>query len=166
MEPLVFFMPGIPVAKARSRFLRRGFTGPDGKVRYSYPDAKTVSGERSIAQLAFVAMAGRAPFDIPVELRIIAVLQPPKMRTKAVLRRPWADFRGARPDIDNYCKQVMDACIGVVFTDDALVATLHAAKIYGMQPGIHVSVHPLSADSWPFSASVATSRPVTDRVAA
>lgn len=166
MESLRFFMPGIPTAKARSRFVRRGFKGPDGKMRYSYPDGKTVAGERGIAQFAAEAMRGRPLFDMPVELRVIAVLLPPKTRTRAQRAMAWADFRGSRPDIDNYIKAVMDACICVVFTDDALVASVHAAKIYGLQPGIHVSVHPLYLNSWPLSECVSTSRPTTREVAA
>jgi Holliday junction resolvase RusA-like endonuclease len=140
-EALSFFMPGLPVAKGRPKFVRA--TGR------AFTPAKTVAAERGIAQFAAAAMAGRPLFNIPVELRVVAYLLPPKTRTKAERALPWAGFRGSRPDVDNYIKAVMDACIGVVFTDDALVASIHAAKIYDVQPGLRVCVEPLSWASWP-----------------
>jgi Holliday junction resolvase RusA-like endonuclease len=150
IEPLVFTMPGLPVAKGRPRFVRAS-----GRT---YTPAATVKGERGIAQFAAEAMRGRPLFDMPVELRVIARYLPPKTRTRAQRRLPWADYKGTRPDGDNLLKAILDAGNGVIWTDDALVASFHLAKIYGMQPGIHVSVHPLAADSWPFSGYVAMSR--------
>lgn len=139
-----FYIPGVPVAKGRPRFVRA--TGR------TYTPPRTVEAERGIAQIAAEAMRGRPLFDMPVELRVIASYLPPKSRTRADRAAPWSAFRGSRPDADNLIKAISDACIGVVFTDDALVAAVHFAKVYGARPGLHVSVHPLSRASWPLLA--------------
>lgn len=138
---LSFFVPGTPAAKGRPRFVRA--TGR------AYTPAATIQAERGIAQFASEAMRGRSLFDVPVELRVIACYLPPKTRTKAQRALPWAGFRGSRPDLDNCLKACLDACNGVVWTDDALVAAAHVAKVYGPVPGLRVSVHALSPASWP-----------------
>lgn len=46
-----------------------------------------------------------------------------------------------RPDLDKLCRAVLDAMTGLVFTDDAQVTELDAAKVratIGEQPGAHV----------------------------
>lgn len=141
---LSFFVPGLPVAKGRPRFVRA--TGR------AYTPAATVAGERSIAQFAAEAMCGRALFSDPVELRLIACYLTPKTRTKAQRLAPWAGFKGSRPDADNLVKACLDSLNGVVWTDDAIVAVVHTAKVYGPQPGLRISVHPLSPASWPYLA--------------
>jgi Holliday junction resolvase RusA-like endonuclease len=141
-EPLVFFVPGITVAKGRPRFVRA--TGR------TYTPAKTVTAERGIAQFAAEAMRGRELFSTPVELDIIAAYSPPKTRTRAARSLPWARFRGSRPDIDNIIKGCLDALNGVVWVDDALVASARVTKIYDPHPGLCISVKNLSFMSWPF----------------
>lgn len=41
-----------------------------------------------------------------------------------------AFYRAKKPDIDNLVKAVMDAINGVLFTDDAQISMLSAAKLY------------------------------------
>lgn len=139
---LEFFVPGIPTAKARPSFVRS--TGR------TYTPAKTVAAENTIAWRAAAAMGDRPLYDVPVELRIIAQYLPPKSRTRAERSAPWAKFKGTRPDGDNLLKAVMDAGNGVIWTDDALIASHHVAKVFASQTGLLISVHPLSLASWPF----------------
>lgn len=146
MTPLSFFVPGLPIAKGRPRFVR--------KTGRTYTPAATVHGERNIAQFAAEAMRGRALYDSPVELRIIACYMPPKTRTRAARALPWAGYKQSRPDLDNLCKAILDAGNGVIWTDDAIVAVVHCAKVYAAAPGLRVSVHPLSPGSWPFLKAV------------
>lgn len=140
-----FFVPGPPVGKGRPRFTRAGRV---------YTPAETRKAEENIRMCAVRAMNGAVPIAQPVELRVITYHLPPKSRTKAQKAVPWRDFRGARPDVDNYVKAAMDALNGVVWTDDALVASVHAAKVYAEKPGMRISVHPLSFVSWPFVMGV------------
>lgn len=139
-----FFVPGIPIAKGRPRFVRA--TGR------TYTPAKTEQAERSIAQFAAEAMRGRPLFSEPIELRIVARYLPPKTRTKAQRDKP--QFKFSRPDCDNIIKGLMDAGNGIVWRDDAIIASARVAKIYGDRPGIRVEVWPLTADSWPFNQLV------------
>lgn len=142
MDYVSFFVPGYPAAKGRPKFVRA-----TGRV---YTPAETEKAEDRIRTHAALAMNGRVPVEQPVEIRIIATYLPPKTRTKATKQTPWASFKPSRPDCDNIAKLCADAMNGIVFRDDALVATMHVAKVYGETPGIRVSVHPLSFVSWPF----------------
>lgn len=146
MDCVSFFVPGNPAAKGRPRFVRA-----TGRI---YTPAETMKSEENIRLHAARAMDGRALVDQPVELRVITYHLPPKSRTKAEKALPWRDFKGTRSDLDNHVKAAMDALNGVVWKDDALVASIHAAKVFADTPGMRISVHPLSFVSWPFVCGV------------
>ena len=48
-----------------------------------------------------------------------------------------------KPDIDNYVKYILDCMNEIVFSDDNLVASIHAYKIYTDHPFSWVSINPL-----------------------
>lgn len=104
------------------------------------------------------AMGDEPPVDEPVEMRIVAVYQPPKSRTRRARESETAGFKGSKPDADNIQKIIKDALNKIVFTDDARVAVCHTAKIYGERPELRVSVHPLSVNSWPFNERPAAAK--------
>ena len=45
-----------------------------------------------------------------------------------------------KPDLDNYCKSILDGINGVVVRDDAQVCALNAVKAYGGTPGVSVTI--------------------------
>jgi Holliday junction resolvase RusA-like endonuclease len=50
-----------------------------------------------------------------------------------------------KPDVDNYAKGVLDACNGLLWSDDSLVKTLIVSKRWvkaGEEPGIAMCVIP------------------------
>jgi Holliday junction resolvase RusA-like endonuclease len=137
-----FTVPGTPVAKARARVTHWG----------TFTPAETVRAERSIALYARTAMRGRDVFDEAVELSIVAVFEEPARRTLKERALPCAAFKPTKPDSDNLAKTVLDACNGIVWQDDARVAVMHIAKIYGNEPELRISVRPVDPRSWPFCA--------------
>jgi len=50
-----------------------------------------------------------------------------------------------RPDLDNYCKSVLDALSGVVWVDDSQVVELHMAKLYSEKPRVEITVSEMGA---------------------
>lgn len=94
---------------------------------------------------AHEAMAGRDMLAGPLEVAVTVFLQPlasfSRKRLDLALRgwiRPVA-----RPDLDNYCKGTADACTGVVWRDDAEIATLHLEKWFDVDPRIRIEVRRL-----------------------
>lgn len=114
--PLTFFVAGIPVSKARPRFMKNGHTWT--------PDS-TTAWEFTIATYARQAMAKaqwRGPSDACFALR--------------------ADFHmptGRRVDCDNLVKCVADACNKLIWKDDSQVADLRVKRFLRAKvPGVWV----------------------------
>ena len=108
--------------------------------------AKTRRFEAHGRLAAQEAMAGRPPITSPVRAVITIDLPVPgswsAKRQDAALRgviRPTSP-----PDVDNYCKSVMDAVNGIAVTDDSLIVELTAEKRYARVPRLTISITPLS----------------------
>ena len=79
--------------------------------------------------------------EVPVRVDMVFVLPRPKShfgtgRNAGKLKQSAPTYPKSRPDIDNYCKWVLD-CIngtGGVWKDDSQVVSMSATKIYGEQP--------------------------------
>lgn len=133
---LRFTVPGPPVAKGRPRMTVRG-----GQAR-AYTPARTVAYEGLIALAGRDAMAGQQPFDQPLRVEIVATFAIPatwSKRRRAAAVEGWVPHVG-RPDADNLLKAVGDGLNGVVWRDDALLASAEIAKRYGAVPGVTVTV--------------------------
>lgn len=118
-----FTVAGNPIPKARARVtLRRG-----GKAT-AYTPSRTKGWENEVAQAAFLAMAGRRPFDGPVAVELWL----------------WRGDR-RRADGDNMEKAVLDACNGVVWQDDDQVLEMHRYKVFDREdPRIGIRVWPVT----------------------
>lgn len=137
---ITFFVPGIPVAKARSR---AGRTRDGRPVQYTPPATKSYE--------ARVAWAGKAardaegasePFSGPIRLTLCVTIACPKSWSQ----RRQTQAHGAaiaatkRPDLDNYVKAIKDGLNGIVWQDDSQVVELVARKRYGPEPGVRVMI--------------------------
>jgi len=123
-------VPGVPVAWARA--------GRGGAVTFT--PARQRSWKASAQAFMLQARARRPPFDGPLEVVIDAVWpRPAKVPARlGTDRRP----RPSRPDADNVGKQVLDAAIGVLYADDALVVDLRVRKwvaAAGELPCVHAT---------------------------
>ena len=88
------------------------------------------------------AMEGREPLAGALSATIKVVLPVPKSWPK----RKTADALAGKlrpttkPDADNYAKAALDACNGIVFSDDCQVVDLVVRKLYGTDPKLVIEV--------------------------
>ena len=132
---VTFKVPGKPQGKGRPRFARVG------KFVRTYTDSKTKTNEDTIKQIASIAMGASKPLETALEAFIyISLAIPPsysKKRKEACLNG--SEKPTTRGDIDNFCKQVMDSCNGIIYVDDRQIISLHSTKVYG-EPYIEVII--------------------------
>lgn len=136
MSGVSIYVPGEPVSKGRPRFVRS--TGR------TYTPAKTATAERSLAQWAFEAMAGRPLFNEPLGLCVDLAFAWPKSVTRKRRNDPHGMWRASRPDVDNATKLVGDALNNVVWTDDALIVLAVVRKFYSEAPSTRIVVCPVA----------------------
>lgn len=135
-------VPGIPVAKGRPRVGK-----VNGHARLFTPE-KTVNYECRVADAGAEVMAGRAPLQGPLELCVEAYFQVQKGASKRRLAIVAAgkDWHTSKPDADNVLKVAGDALNGIVWRDDALVASARIIKLYSTTPRLEITVRELEGD--------------------
>ena len=126
---LCCFTRGVPKAQPRPRAVRAG-----NGVRVYDPGT---AQEWKLAIMATLAplMREREPLTGAVEISMKFFMPRPKGCT--------AKWHTKKPDADNLAKVVMDACTAMsVWSDDAVVASLWAQKLYEMDygPGVVILV--------------------------
>lgn len=138
-SPFTFTLTITPVAKARPRF--------DGIHHRTYTPAKTARYEADIARAARAKMRreGRKPFTgCAVRLSCVFRYKPPQRFADTAMRLAFARaglvHKRSRPDIDNLVKAVLDALNGVAYTDDNIVADIHAKKQYSATDSVTVEI--------------------------
>lgn len=118
-----FVVEGPVVPQARPRFTKFGHAYDTQKCR----DYKKLVGLR-----AKEAMLGRGPLSDAVIVMIDIRISPPdywsNIRRMAAIHSGWVTAK--KGDIDNCCKSVTDAIIGICYEDDAQVVGLIATKRY------------------------------------
>lgn len=117
-----------PVPQGRPRVTRRGIT---------YLPARSVAF-RNEFRAAIAEKCPKMPLSCPVTAEITFRLPMPARLSK----RKRAALSGAphakRPDLDNLVKAVLDALNGHVISDDGLIATISASKIWCEMGGISI----------------------------
>ena len=129
-----FTIPGKPIPKASVRVGKHG--------GYYDKKSKTAAYMQAVALHARRAMAGTPPMVGPVEVVIIVVRTVPVGWSG---KKKAAAWRGevlpvTKPDVDNYCKAILDGMSGVVYRDDNQVVKLRAEKKFGDKPEAYVRV--------------------------
>ena len=139
-EPIAFTIPGRVGGKGRPRVSMRG------RYPVVHSDPKTVNAEAMVRDFANRAMNGRPTLDGPVDLQIIILQEPPQSWSRR--RREQTKWITGRPDLDNVAKLIGDALNGIVWRDDAQVASLRIQRCYVMSVGerVRVVIHDLSND--------------------
>jgi Holliday junction resolvase RusA-like endonuclease len=117
-EVISLCIPGEPVPFARA--------GANGKTRFTPKKQSTFMGQ--IGFYASRAMAGRPPFDGPIELHIQAEYLVPASWSKK--KQEAAVWKASKPDADNLAKIAKDAMSKIIYRDDAQVVSLTVKKIY------------------------------------
>mgnify|MGYP000284737306 CR=1 FL=1 len=112
-----------------------------GHVRMRTP-AKTAAYEGLIALAAQRALNGRPQFEGAVHVVLRITHEPPASWSKRKRAAALASeiLPTCKPDIDNVLKAVGDGCNGVLWRDDAQIATASVVRRYGEPCGLHVLV--------------------------
>ncbi len=130
MRSVCFTIGGIPVAKGRPRFAKRG------AFMQAYTPKDTQNYEAWARQCATQAMGERDLLQGPVTLDAMFHLPVPaswpQWKRAAALDRQIRPE--GRPDLDNLLKALTDAFNGIVWRDDAQLIKFTAEKVYGDQP--------------------------------
>lgn len=132
-EAMDFYVPGIPVGKARPRVTAYG----------TFTPAKTKEYERLVGRCyCEAARIRRESYICPVKMMITVFVAPPKSMSKSMYAQA---MRGEviplkKPDLDNIAKSILDALNGLAYKDDSQVYDLCIRKIYAEQHGVRVAM--------------------------
>lgn len=139
---LDFCVPGLPVAKARARFARRGANVT------TYTPEKTERYENLVGMAANLAMKGRPPFDAAILLNVAIYLSIPQSWSAKRQAKAVDGFIGAtkKPDADNVLKALKDGMNGIVYVDDSRITDVILKKRYAQSPRVEISVHCLDVE--------------------
>lgn len=89
------------------------------------------------------------PDDVMLDIRILAYYSIPKSVSKKkraeMLERKIRPTK--KPDIDNVCKCILDACNKVAFHDDSQVVDMQARKFYSEQPRVEVIIRAIRKEN-------------------
>lgn len=75
-------------------------------------------------------------FQGPIIVDIIFFMKKP-LRLKSNF------YHSKKPDIDNLCKFLFDACSNILFTDDSLICKLSVEKVYDTNPRTQLTIKDL-----------------------
>ena len=121
-----FTLPIIPTAQARPKVtVRNGFAR-------GYKTEAQQANERTL-EAELKDHAPEKPLDGPLVLEFVAALPVPKSVSKKARAAMLSgeDCPVKRPDTDNLCKQILDACTRLQFwSDDSQVVKIVGEKIY------------------------------------
>lgn len=136
---VTFEVIGNPKGKGRPRFARRG------NFISTYTPKETVAYEKLVRD-SYLDQVGEVMLDGAIEMDITAYFPIPKSTPKkrAELMRTGKIYHTKHKDVDNICKSVMDAIIGIAYEDDKQVCVLHAEKLYGDPPKVEVTIKELA----------------------
>lgn len=154
MNPVEFFVPGVPVPQGSSRAFLHKHTG---RVIVTSANKQLGDWRSRVSWYARQAYMGGNLIEGPVEVRSVFQLVKPKSSPKKRL------LPDRRPDLDKLTRALLDSLTGVFYRDDAQVCRLIVDKIFGA-PGIYVKVGmmPIQVENAPFpcpSAEILVGRP-------
>lgn len=138
MTEIIIRIPGQPQGKGRHRsFVRNGHVG-------HYTPEKTRTYEGLIASHGMDAMGDLPPFEVPITMDLIALIEVPKSwpawKVEMALRGEIAPT--VKPDSDNIKKALNDGLNGIVWRDDCYVTLGSYSKQYAPVPAVCVKIRP------------------------
>lgn len=136
---IAFVIPGVPVAKGRPKFARRG------NFVTTYTPEKTASYENLVKVKAEEAMNGRPMLEGAVAVVIWLYVTPPASWSQKKQRAAidGAIFPTSKPDVDNVVKGIFDACNDIVWRDDKQACDVIVRKRYAATARATVQVKEL-----------------------
>lgn len=140
---LEFFVPGIP----RPTGSKRAFPihRANGTLGVAVSDMSGEAGKAwrtDLIGFATIAMIGKEPFVCePIAIELYIYLPRPKAHFgKKGLKANAPHWHSNRPDATKILRGVEDALRGTIYRDDAQIVEQHVWKLYGSEPGVHISI--------------------------
>ena len=129
---MIYTIAGDPISLQRPRVLRSGYTyNPQAKEQEEARIQLRIQHHSSCPHICPLAIS--ITFFMPI--------------LKALSNKKKSSIPGTphfkRPDLDNLIKFVLDAANGVIFSDDSLVYSVTAKKIYDTFPRTEFTITPL-----------------------
>ena len=123
---ITFIVPGLPVAQPRQR---TRIVAAGGRVfgQNYLPKTDPVNAFKAAVRLAAQAAYSGPPLTVPLAVSFRFYFPRPKAMTWKKREMPRAPKPG-KPDLDNLFKSCADALTGLLFTDDALIASARVDK--------------------------------------
>lgn len=137
---------GEPKSKQSARFYSTKIRGKT--IVKSYQKKEVVNNENYIAFHAKSQLPdGFTLYTGAIRVKALFVFPFPKNTPKSkinALETGQIFYKTTKPDLtDNLMKGTMDALNGIVFKDDAIIAEVESAKIYGLVPRIELTFNEL-----------------------
>lgn len=137
-----------PTPKGRPRFTSHG---------RAYTPAATMKAEKEVAdklRLAAIGWGGVWPKTGPLAVEVDFIMPVPQSWSKKKKQQAHNGdlWHTGRPDVDNLLKLVLDAANGVLWIDDAQIASFGASKSYAEkneQAGFSLKLFSLSVSGVP-----------------
>lgn len=143
MNPIRFFVAGIPKPQPRPRAFARKF-GDKWQARVY--DASTAEGWKSLVAAAAKPYVPFPPLQGPIRCDITFWMPRPKThyRTNGELRPAAPVWHSSRGDRDNFDKAVLDTLTQLgMWDDDGQVCIGLIQKVYGSRPGAEIVIQAL-----------------------
>lgn len=119
----VYVLPGNPVPVRRTRH------NPERDLKAPVYNHK--KDARMVNTIHIQQQHSKSPIiEGPLELHASFYMPIPK----AGCNRPDKQYHVYKPDLSHLITWIHDLCQGIVFKDDAIIASVHATKIYDKQP--------------------------------
>lgn len=151
-----FFVPGVPVPGGSKRpfALRRKdgsiVTRPGGSPIINVTDDSGARGKnwRSVVSLAARQAFWGQPLDGVLSIVVDFVMARPKAHFRTgkhagELRDDAPVFHTVKPDATKLLRSLEDACTGILWRDDCIIADQQVRKIYGAETGAKMLVYAL-----------------------
>jgi len=90
----------------------------------------------------------QTPVEAPIKVTVEVIKEPPKSWSKKKKQEAIDGqiLAAVKPDIDNYCKAILDGMNGVAFKDDNQIVELNLLKKYGEEHKAIVEIEEIKGD--------------------
>lgn len=144
-----FRVPAVPIAQPRQRHrVMRGAGGKEFVTNFT-PAKHPVNAFKATVRAAAAEVYTGPPLAGPLFIRLAFIL--PRPSRLCWKNRPMPRMRHmSRPDLDNLFKAFTDALKGLIWNDDAQIASVKKSKWYAAgdeQAGVEVLIATLTEDS-------------------
>lgn len=151
-----FTVPGVPVAKGRTRITtvntgtlkgKNGLPGKKAKVRAITPE-KTRDYEAYVAALGQIAMRGKVPLTGPLVMTLRIYLPIPSSWSQKKQRAALAGavYPTTKPDNSNVLKGIEDALNKIAYGDDSCIVDHVVSKRYCSKPRVEVEIKTIGTE--------------------